>query len=93
MGTAPPRVGLSDPSPTLLGMDMKDWLRETEREIGRRVDAAIARGGLTARDEMLEYIEAPSGDRYWFSIRGALEDRQLVGIGEGSQDPGWMEPA
>lgn len=68
-------------------MNMKDWLRELQREIDRRVTAAINRGSLTSSDELLECRTAPNGERVHFSIRGMLED------GDGSQDPGWMEPA
>lgn len=68
-------------------MNMKDWLRDLEREIERRVAAAITRGSLTSSDELLECRIAPNGERVHFSIRGMLEDD------DGSQDPGWMEPA
>lgn len=68
-------------------VNMKDWLRDLEREIERRVDAAIQRGSFTRADEDLESRTAPNGERVHFSIRGMLED------GAGSQDPGWMEPA
>lgn len=68
-------------------MNMKDWLRDLESEIDRRVTAAIRRGALTAADENMETRTAPNGEQVHFSIRGMLED------GDGSQDPGWMEPA
>lgn len=68
-------------------MSMNDWLRELEREIEQRVDAAVRRGSLTGADEAIECRTAPNGERVHFSIRGMLED------GDGSQDPGWMEPA
>lgn len=68
-------------------MNMKDWLKEPEREIERRVDAAVRRGALTSADDILECRVAPNGERFHFSIRGMLED------GGESQDPGWMEPA
>jgi len=68
-------------------MNMKDWLRDLEREIDRRVTAAITPGSPTSSDELLECRTAPNGERVHFSIRGMLED------GDGSQDPGWMEPA
>lgn len=66
---------------------MVDWLSELEREIERRVNAAVRRGALTSADELMECRIAPNGERMHFSIRGMLED------GDGSQDPGWMEPA
>ncbi|GAA1288730.1 MULTISPECIES: hypothetical protein [Micrococcales] len=68
-------------------MNMKDWLRDLESEIDRRVTAAIRRGTLTSSDETMECRVAPNGEQVYFSIRGMLED------GDGSQDPGWMEPA
>ncbi|MGP5305628.1 hypothetical protein [Brachybacterium alimentarium] len=68
-------------------MNMKDWLRDLESEIDRRVNAAIRRGTLTSSDEVMECRVAPNGEQVHFSIRGMLED------GDGSQDPGWMEPA
>lgn len=68
-------------------MNMKDWLSELQREIDCRVNAAVRRGALTSADEELESRLAPNGERVHFSIRGILED------GDGSQDPGWMEPA
>ena len=68
-------------------MNMKDWLRDLDREISRRVDAAVRRGSLTTADEVMECRTAPNGERIHFSIRGMLED------GGGSQDPGWIEPA
>lgn len=68
-------------------MNMKDWLSDLEREVNRRVEAAIRRGSLTNSDELLECRTAPNGERIHFSIRGMLED------GDGSQDPGWMDPA
>ena len=68
-------------------MNMKDWLRDLESEIDRRVTAAIHRGTLTNADEAMECRTAPNGELIHFSIRGILED------GDGSQDPGWMEPA
>lgn len=68
-------------------MNMKDWLRDLEQEIERRVNAAIHRGSLTNSDVLMECRTAPNGERVHFSIRGMLED------GDGSQDPGWMEPA
>lgn len=68
-------------------MNMKDWLSDLEREVNRRVEAAIRRGSLTNSDELLECRTAPNGERIHFSIRGMLED------GDGSHDPGWMEPA
>jgi hypothetical protein len=46
--------------PTLLGMNMKDWLRDLEQEIGRRVTAAIRRGALTSGDEAMECRIAPN---------------------------------
>ncbi|MGN7213300.1 hypothetical protein [Brachybacterium paraconglomeratum] len=68
-------------------MNMKDWLRDLEREIDRRVTAAARRGHLVTADEQLETRVAPNGELVHFSIRGILEE------GDGSQDPGWMEPA
>lgn len=68
-------------------MNMKDWLRDLESEIDRRVAAAIRRGTLTSSDEAMECRTAPNGEQVHFSIRGMLED------GDGSQDPGWMDPA
>lgn len=68
-------------------MNMKDWLRELEQEIERRVDAAVRRGTFTSADELMECRFAPNGERMHFSIRGVLGDE------DGSQDPGWMEPA
>lgn len=68
-------------------MNMKDWLRDLESEIDRRVNAAIRRGALTSADEVMECRVAPNGEQVHFSICGMLED------GDGSQDPGWMEPA
>lgn len=68
-------------------MDTKGWLRDLEREIDRRVHAAVARGLLTSADTALECRIAPNGELVNFSIRGMLEDS------DGSQDPGWMEPA
>jgi hypothetical protein len=68
-------------------MNMKDWLRELEREIDRRTDAAVRRGSFTTADKLMERRTAPNGQLVHFSIRGMLED------GGGSQDPGWMEPA
>lgn len=68
-------------------MNMKDWLRDFEREIERRVDAAVRRGSLTSADENLECRTASNGERVHFSIRDMLE------AGGDSQDPGWMEPA
>lgn len=68
-------------------MNIMDWLRDLEREIERRVNAAVRRGSLTSSDELMECRTAPNGERVHFSIRGILED------GDGSQDPGWMEPA
>lgn len=63
---------------------MKDWLRDLEQEIERRVNAAVRRGSLTSNDVLLECRTAPNGERIYFSIRGMLED------GGGSQDPaGW----
>lgn len=69
------------------GMNMKDWLSELQREIDRRVNAAVQRGALTSADEQMESRVAPNGEQVHFSICGILED------GDGSQDPGWMEPA
>jgi hypothetical protein len=34
-------------------MNMKDWLRDLEREIDRRVTAAARRGHLVTADEQL----------------------------------------
>lgn len=68
-------------------MNMKDWVRVLEREIEKRVAAAITRGSLTSSDELMECRTAPNGERVHFSIRDILED------GDGAQDPGWMEPA
>lgn len=68
-------------------MSTKNWLQDLEREIDRRVQAAIQRGSLTEDDERMEARTAPNGELVHFSIRGILED------GAGSQDPGWMEPA
>ena len=68
-------------------MTMKDWLRDLEAEIDRRVTAAIRRGTLIDADEIMECRTAPNGELIHFSIRGFLEH------GDGSQDPGWMEPA
>lgn len=75
------------PLPHAWRMNMKDWLRELEREIDRRVTAAARRGHLVNADELLETRVAPNGELVHFSIRGILEE------GDGSQDPGWMEPA
>lgn len=65
-------------------MNMKDWLKDLEREIDRRVAAAIKRESLSSSDELLECRTAPDGERVYFSIRGMLEDN------DGSQDPGWQ---
>lgn len=50
-------------------MNMKDWLRDLEREIDGRVTAAIDRGSLTNSDQLLECRTAPNGERVHFSIR------------------------
>ncbi len=68
-------------------MNMKDWLRDLEDEIDRRVTATIRRGTLTDADEVMERRTAPNGELIHFPIRGILEES------DGSQDPGWMEPA
>lgn len=74
-------------------MDTQQWLRDVERDIDRRVDAAIERGMLTPDEERLEHVDAPNGDRYYFSIRSALEARLESEVGEESQDPGGDDPA
>ncbi len=74
-------------------MDTQQWLRDVERDIDRRVDAAIERGMLTPDEERLEHVDAPNGDRYYFSIRSALEARLESEIGEESQDLGNSDPA
>lgn len=66
---------------------MKDWLRDLEREIDRRVIAAARRGHLVSADELLATRVAPNGELDHFSIRGILEE------GDASQDPDSMEPA
>ncbi|WP_282081642.1 hypothetical protein [Brachybacterium paraconglomeratum] len=68
-------------------MNMKDWLRELEQEIERRVDATVRRATFTTADEIMERRVAPNGQLVHFSIRGMLEGS------DGSRDPGWMEPA
>ena len=68
-------------------MNMQGWLTGLELEIERRVGAALRRGSLTSADELIECRTAPNGERIHFSIRDIVED------GDGSQDPGWMEPA
>lgn len=68
-------------------MNSKDWLRDIEAEIERRVAAAIRRGTLGDADEAMERRTAPNGELVHFSIRGILEDS------DSSQDPGWVEPA
>lgn len=74
-------------------MDMSDWIRDLEREIETRTRAAIDRGYLTPEDEHMECRGAPDGSRTYFSIRAAVDDQQWAMLGEGSQDPGWVEPA
>lgn len=74
-------------------MDMVDWLRDLDREIDERTRAAIERGYLTAEDERMECRGAPDGSHAYFSIRAAVDDQQWATLGEGSQDPGWSEPA
>ncbi|MFE7604194.1 hypothetical protein ACFU1Q_03360 [Brachybacterium paraconglomeratum] len=74
-------------------MDTQQWLRDVERDIDRRVDAAIERGMLTPDEARLEHVDAPNGDRYYFSIRSALEGRLESEVGEESQDLGNSDPA
>src|SRR5690625_2321482 len=68
-------------------VNMKDWLRDLEREIERRVDAAIQRGSCTRADENLEPRTAPSVVDALFSTRGRLA------YGGVSLGRGWLEPA
>jgi len=73
--------------------DTRQWIKEIERDIDRRLDAAIERGMLTPDEERLEHVDAPNGDRCYFSIRSALEARFESEVGEESQDPGGDDPA
>lgn len=71
-------------------MDSTDTWITLQAELDARVDAAIARGHLTAADRAVE-TRWVDGHRVQVSVAAVLEDRHLQDWSEGSQDTGDTE--